>query len=84
MNVMTDSTVDATPLKSSTSRNSNFTVQIQLKPKSPFEFVPCDAEESGFLDLGDFWDVAFTVESVMWVLRTPENKTYSRSAHNYE
>ena len=37
---MTDSTDNATPLKSTKSTNSNFTVQISIQTKSPFEFVP--------------------------------------------
>jgi len=51
---MTDSTENAAPLKFTKSRISNFTIQIQLKPKSQFEFVPRDAEESEFFCFGGF------------------------------
>ena len=61
---MTDSTDNATPLKSDKSTNSNFTVQIQIQPKSPFEFVPRDTEQSKFLDLVGVGNVAVSVESV--------------------
>jgi len=54
---MTLSSENATPLKSTKSRNSDFTVQIQIKPKSQFEFVARDTGESEFLDLVDFGDV---------------------------
>ena len=47
------------------SRNSNFSVLIQMKPKSQCEFVPRDTKESEFLDLADFGDVTFSVETVM-------------------
>jgi len=62
---MTDSTEYATLPKSTMSRNSNFSVQIQIRPKSQFEFVPQDTEESEFLDLVDFGDVAISVETVI-------------------
>jgi len=62
---MTDSTENATIRKSTTSKNSNSLVQIQIKSISPFEFVPRDTEESELLDLMDFWGVAFSVETVI-------------------
>jgi len=34
-------------------------VQIQMKPKSQFEFVPRDTTKSEFLDLVDFRDASF-------------------------
>jgi len=37
-------------------------VQIQIKMKSQFEFVPRDTEKSVFLDLVHFGDVAFSVD----------------------
>jgi len=40
-------------------------VQIEIKPKSQFGFVLRKTEESEFLDLVDFGDVAFSVDSVM-------------------
>jgi len=43
----TDSIEIATPLKSTKARNSNFSVPIQIKTKSLFEFVP-------YLDAVDF------------------------------
>jgi len=51
---MTDSTEIATPPKFTKSRNCHSSVQIQNKPKSPFEFVPRDTEQSEFIDLVDF------------------------------
>jgi len=51
---MTVSTENATPPKSTKSRDSNASVQIQIKPQSRFEFVPRNSEESEFLDLVDF------------------------------
>jgi len=62
---LTNCTKNATFPKSTKSRKSNFTVQIQIKPKSQFEFVPRDTEESEFLDVADFGDVAFSVESAI-------------------
>ena len=62
---MTDSTENATPLISTKSRNSIFTVQVQIAPKSQFKLVPGDTEESEFLDLVDFGDAEFSVESVI-------------------
>jgi len=45
-------------------RNSNSS-QIQIKPKSQFEFVPRDTEDSAseFFDLVDFRGAAFLVDS---------------------
>jgi len=64
---MTDSTenTNATSPKSTKLNNSNSLVQNQTKPKSQFQFVPRDTEESEFLDLVDFGDVAFSVETVI-------------------
>jgi len=50
---------------STISTNSNSTVQIQLKPESPFEFVARDTEECEFLDLLDFGGVVIPVETVI-------------------
>ena len=58
---MTDSTKNATPPKSTKSRNSHFAVQIQMKPQFQFQFVPRDTEKSEFLDLVDLGGVAFSV-----------------------
>jgi len=63
---MTDSIELATTPKTTKSRNSNSSVQIQMKPKSQSEFVPRDIEESEFLDLVDFGDIAFIVETVIY------------------
>jgi len=52
-----------TPPESTKSRNSNFSLQIQIESKSQVEFVPRDTEESEFLDLVDFGGVAFSVET---------------------
>jgi len=62
---MTVSTGNATPPKSNKSTNSNYPVQIQIQMKCKFEVVPQDTEESEFLDLMDFEDVAFSVETVI-------------------
>ena len=51
---MTDFTENAMRQKSTTSRNSNFSVQIQIKPKSQFEFVLRDIKKSEFFDMVDF------------------------------
>ena len=48
--IITESTENTTPPKSTKSRNPNSWVHIQIKPKSQFEFVPRDAEKSEFLD----------------------------------
>ena len=64
----TDSTAHAAPPKPTKCRDSNSSLQIQIQPKSQFEFVPWDAEESGVLGLVDFGDVACSVESVIDVL----------------
>ena len=58
-------TEPAIPTKSTTSRNSNYSVQIQTKLESQFEFGPRDTEESEFLDVVDFEGVAISVESVI-------------------
>jgi len=58
-------TENTTPPKPTESRNPNSTVHIQIKPKSHFEFVPQDTEESKFLDLADFRGAAFSVENVI-------------------
>jgi len=59
------STENATSPKSTKSRNPNFSVQIQIKPKSQLEFAPRDTKEFEFLDFADFGDVAFSVEIVI-------------------
>jgi len=48
--VMTVSTENAAPLKFTESKKLSFSVQIQIKPKFQFEFVPRDTEESESLD----------------------------------
>ena len=62
---MTVSTENAAPPKSSKSRNSNSLVQIQIEPRSQFEFVPRGNKEFEFLDLVDFGDAVFSVEFVI-------------------
>mmetsp|Transcript_5803 Transcript_5803/g.5157 ORF Transcript_5803/g.5157 Transcript_5803/m.5157 type:complete len:97 (-) Transcript_5803:248-538(-) len=47
-----------------TSLSTNSSVQIQINPKSQFEYLPRNTEESEFLDLVDFGDVAFSVKTV--------------------
>jgi len=48
--------------KSTKSRNSHFSAQLQIKPKSQSKFVSWDTEESEFFDLVDFAGVAFWVK----------------------
>jgi len=50
--------------KPTKSRNSNSSVQIQIDPKSHFEFVPRDTKDSKFLHSLDFGSVAFSVATV--------------------
>jgi len=50
------STENATPPKSTKSRNLKSSVQLQIKPQSQFEFVPRDTEVSKFLDFVDVGD----------------------------
>ena len=57
-------TENATPPKSTKSRNSNSSVPIQIKPKAQFEFVLRDTENLEFLDVVDFGGVAIAVETV--------------------
>ena len=68
--IWTDSTENATPPKSIKSRNSNYSVQIQINPESRFGFVTRDMEESEFVffDLVDVGDAAFGVETVIVVV----------------
>jgi len=61
---MTNSIENATPPQFTKSKNSNFSVQIQIKPQSQFEFVPRDNEESELSDWADLGD-AFSVETVI-------------------
>ena len=64
---MTVSSGNPAPLKSTKSRNSNFSAPFQIKPKSQFEFIQRDTGESEFLDLVDFrmyhsqWKLLYTV-----------------------
>ena len=59
------STETASPRKPTKSTSWDSSVQIQIRPKLQFEFVPRNTEESEFLDLVDFRRVAFSVETVM-------------------
>ena len=70
---MTDSTENATPPKSTESRNPNSLVHIQIQPKSQFDSVPRDTEKSKSLDLVDLRDVAFSVETVIVRVRVSAN-----------
>jgi len=58
-------TENATSQKPTRSRNPNFSVQISIRTKSQFEFVPRDTEEFEFLDLVDSGGVAMSVETVI-------------------
>jgi len=61
---MAVSTERATALQSITFKKSNSSVQIQIKSKSQFEFVPRATEKSEFLDLVDFGVVVLLVETI--------------------
>jgi len=63
---------NATPPNSTKSKNSKFSVQIQIKSKSQFRFAPQDTEESEFIDLVDFGDVKFPVETVIKIHIRPQ------------
>jgi len=75
------STGIATPPKSTKSRNSNSLVQIQIQPKSQYESVPRDSEESEFLDPVDFEGVAFTVEGVIATHIRATRRVLERDRH---
>ena len=60
----TDSTDNTLPPKYTTSRKPSSSVQIQIHRNSQFDCVLRDTEESEFLDLVDFEDIAFSVENV--------------------
>ena len=64
LSVMTDSTENATPPKSTESRNSKSVAQIHIKNKSQSEFVPRNTEEFEFVDMVDFGNVAFTMKKL--------------------
>ena len=51
--------------KSTKSRNSNSSVQLRFFSSFLFVFVPGEPEKSKFLDLVDFGDVTFSVETVV-------------------
>jgi len=63
---MTVSAENPTPQTSTKSRTSNSLVQIQIKSKSQYEFVPRVTEKSESLDLVDFGGVVISVETVIW------------------
>jgi len=62
---MTVSTENAASQTSTKSKNSNFSVRIQIKPKSRCEFEPPNDEEFECLDLVDYQNVACSLESVI-------------------
>jgi len=62
---MTESTENVEPSKSTKSRNSNSSVQIQIKSKLQFECVPRDTEKSECLDLVDLGHVGFSVQTAI-------------------
>jgi len=74
---LTDSTEHATPPKSTNLRNSNFSVQIQIKPESQFGFVPRNAEKTEFFDAENFGGTAFSVESVVHVASAALMRAYT-------
>jgi len=72
---MTISTENVTTPKSTKSRISNSSVQIQIKTKSQLEFVPRDTEKSEFLDLVDFGGVAISMETVISLTHISDTHT---------
>jgi len=68
--IMTDSTENATPSKSTKSRNSNSSVQIQIWRISQFDFVPRDTVESEILGLVNIGELAISVWKLTY---TPAN-----------
>ena len=62
---MTVSTDNAASPKPTRSKNKDFSVRIQMSLKFQFKSVLRHTEESKFLDLVDFGEVAFSVESVI-------------------
>jgi len=64
---MTISTENAAPRNPANRDTQIPQVQIHMKSKSQFEFVPRDTEKSEFPDLADFEDAAFSVETVIFV-----------------
>ena len=74
--LLTDSTETATPLQDTRWSNLNTSIprQIQIRPKSQYESVSQDTEESEFL----FGDVAFSMETVIAV-RRPQSLDWKRT-----
>jgi len=68
--IMTVSTENATPLKSTKLRHSNWFIQIQIAPESQFDFVPRDSEKSEILDLVDVGGIAFSVQTAIALRHT--------------
>jgi len=54
--------------QSTKSKNSNFSVQIQINPQSHLKFVLRDTEESQFFDLVDCGDAVFSVGTGILVI----------------
>ena len=73
---MTNSAENVSPSESLKSSNSNFSVQIQIEPKSQFEFVPRDITKPEFVDMVDFGGVAFLVETIIQT-QCMQNTTYT-------
>jgi len=67
---MKDATKNAAPPKSTKSKKSNSSIQIQIQLKSQIEFAPRDTEEYEFLNLADFGGVAISVEIVVFIIYT--------------
>ena len=66
------------------SRNSNFSVQMQIGPKFQFEFVPRDNEESEFRDPEDVGNVAFSMETVIFTANNLQDRTRKTEKHTNE
>ena len=64
---MTDSTLKCYTPEIHQIQTSNFSVQLQIKPKSEFDFVPRDTQKTEFFDAEDYGDAALSVESVMYL-----------------
>jgi len=74
---MTVSTENTTTPESTTSRNTNSSVQIQIKPTSQSGFVPRGTKKIEFVDLVDFGGVAMSVETAISCMFTKVTLTLS-------
>jgi len=81
----TDSTENARPPKSTKSRNSNFSVRIQIKPITQFDFVLRDTEEGAIRRCSIFRKNSHTHIRTVTVIRvrTPLHQGTFQLCHNW-